>query len=41
VSLTRARHAVHIFYSGWFEWKASGRINNDGPSRFLRELGLA
>jgi DNA helicase-2/ATP-dependent DNA helicase PcrA len=41
VSLTRARHAVHIFYSGWFEWKTSGRINNDGPSRFLRELGLA
>jgi len=41
VSLTRARHAVHIFYSGWFRWKTSGRINNDGPSRFLRELGLA
>lgn len=41
VSLTRARHAVHIFYSGWFQWKPGGRINNDGPSRFLRELGLA
>jgi DNA helicase-2/ATP-dependent DNA helicase PcrA len=41
VSLTRARHAVHIFYSGWFRWKTSGRVNNDGPSRFLRELGLA
>lgn len=41
VSLTRARHAVHIFYSGWFVWKTSGRVNNDGPSRFLCELGLA
>jgi len=41
VSLTRARHAVHIFYSGWFRWKAGGRVNNDGPSQFLRELGLA
>jgi DNA helicase II / ATP-dependent DNA helicase PcrA len=41
VSLTRARHAVHIFYSGWFQWKPGGRVNDDGPSRFLRELGLA
>jgi DNA helicase-2/ATP-dependent DNA helicase PcrA len=41
VSLTRARHAVHIFYSGWFVWPTSGRVNRDGPSRFLRELGLA
>ena len=41
VSLTRARHAVHIFYSDWFQWKPGGPINNDGPSRFLRELGLA
>ena len=41
VSLTRARHAVHIFYSGWFQWKPGGRINDDGPRRFLRELGLA
>jgi DNA helicase-2/ATP-dependent DNA helicase PcrA len=41
VSLTRARHAVHIFYSGWFVWRTSGRINEDGPSRFLRDLGLA
>lgn len=32
--LTRARHAVHIFDSGWFRWKTSGRVNNDGPSRF-------
>ena len=41
VALTRARHAVHIFYSGWFRWPTSGRINDDGPSQFLRELGLA
>ena len=33
VSLSRARQAVHIFYSGWFRWHPSGRINNDGPSR--------
>jgi DNA helicase-2/ATP-dependent DNA helicase PcrA len=41
VSLTRAREAVHIFYSGWFQWKPGGRINEDGPSQFLCELGLA
>ena len=41
VSLTRARHAVHIFYSGWFRWRRDGPINNDGPSRFLHEIGLA
>jgi DNA helicase-2/ATP-dependent DNA helicase PcrA len=41
VCLTRARHAVHIFYSGWFQWRPGGPINDDGPSRFLRELDLA
>jgi hypothetical protein len=41
VSLTRARHAVHIFYSGWFGWRPGAPVNADGPSRFLRELGLA
>jgi DNA helicase-2/ATP-dependent DNA helicase PcrA len=40
VSLTRARNSVHIFYSGWFIWERSGRVNQDGPSRFLKELGL-
>lgn len=40
VSLTRARHAVHIFYSGWFQWRRGGPINQDGPSRFLQDLGL-
>ena len=28
-------------YSGWFQWRRGGPINHDGPSRFLRELGLA
>jgi DNA helicase-2/ATP-dependent DNA helicase PcrA len=41
VSLTRARESVHIFYSGWFQWRPGGRVNADGPSRFVRELGLA
>lgn len=38
VSLTRARHEVHIYYSGFVEWKR----NNDyaGPSMFLTEIGL-
>jgi DNA helicase-2/ATP-dependent DNA helicase PcrA len=40
VSLTRARHAVHIFYSGWFRWRPGAPVNSDGPSRFLRELSL-
>lgn len=39
VSLTRAKHSVLILYSGWFLWP-SGHVNNDGPSRLLRELGL-
>lgn len=41
VSLTRARHAVHIFYSGWFRWRPESPVNAEGPSRFLLELGLA
>jgi DNA helicase-2/ATP-dependent DNA helicase PcrA len=40
VSLTRARDAVHIFYSGWFVWERSGKVNREGPSTFLSELGL-
>jgi DNA helicase II / ATP-dependent DNA helicase PcrA len=39
VSITRARRAVHLLYSGWFTWK-SGASVHDGPSRFLSELGL-
>jgi DNA helicase-2/ATP-dependent DNA helicase PcrA len=41
VSISRARRAVHIFYSGWFRWRPEGPINSEGPSRFVRELGLA
>jgi DNA helicase II / ATP-dependent DNA helicase PcrA len=39
VSLTRARHECHFFYSGFTEtpW---GAINRDGPSRFLSEIEL-
>lgn len=39
VSITRARRAVHLLYSGWFAWKSGARVH-DGPSRFLIELGL-
>lgn len=39
VSITRARQSVHLLYSGWFTWP-SGDTAYDGPSRFLRELGL-
>ena len=38
VSLTRARHEVHIFYSGYDD--RYGRVRWSGPSRFLRLLGL-
>ncbi|GLW90158.1 ATP-dependent helicase [Actinokineospora globicatena] len=39
VSITRARQAVHIFYSGFVRWP-SGRSATAGPSRFLLEAGL-
>ena len=39
VSLTRARDEVHIYYSGFVEW-ASGSVHREGPSMFLREVGL-
>lgn len=38
VSLTRAREQVHIFYSGFDE--RHGWVRRNGPSRFLRLLGL-
>jgi DNA helicase II / ATP-dependent DNA helicase PcrA len=38
VSVTRARQQVHIFYSGFDD--RYGRIRPNGPSRFLRLLGL-
>jgi len=39
VSLTRARDEVHIYYSG-YRVTPYGRMIEDGPSRFLYELGL-
>ena len=39
VSITRARDEVRIFYSGFTLWP-SGDLNNCGPSRFLKEIGL-
>lgn len=38
VSLTRARKAAHLFYSGWYETTYAPR--RDGPSRFLRAIGV-
>jgi DNA helicase-2/ATP-dependent DNA helicase PcrA len=40
VSVTRARDEVQIFYSGFVTWN-SGKSSHAGPSRFLREVGLA
>jgi hypothetical protein len=39
VGLTRARHEVHMLYSGWYE--AKGRKYSNGPSEFLREVKQA
>jgi DNA helicase-2/ATP-dependent DNA helicase PcrA len=39
VSVTRARHEVRIFYSGFVVWR-NGRKDYAGPSMFLREIGL-
>ena len=38
VSLTRARKAVHLFYSGWHQTQYGPRY--DGPSRFLTAIGV-
>jgi len=37
VGLTRARHEVHLVYSGWYE-NQYGRRFNTGASRFVSEL---
>jgi len=37
VGLTRARHEVHLVYSGWYENQYDRRFNN-GPSRFVTEV---
>jgi DNA helicase-2/ATP-dependent DNA helicase PcrA len=39
VSITRARDAVEITCSGFVQWE-SGKQSQNGPSRFLTELGL-
>jgi len=36
VGMTRARHEVHLLYSGWYE-NRYGRFEN-GPSRFVCEV---
>lgn len=37
VGLTRARHEVHLMYSGWYE-NAYGRRFANGQSRFIQEV---
>src|SRR5205823_9757756 len=37
VGLTRARHEVHLLYSGWYQ-NRYGRAFRNGRSRFLNEL---
>lgn len=37
VGITRARHEVHLVYSGWYENQYGRRFNN-GPSSFLVEV---
>ncbi len=37
VALTRARHSVHMYYTGWNRDKY-GRRHDNGPSRFVKNL---
>ena len=37
VGMTRARHEVHLVYSGWYANQYGRRFNN-GPSRFVTEV---
>lgn len=37
VGLTRARHEVHLTYSGWYQ-TLHGSVKNNGASRFLAEV---
>lgn len=41
VSITRARKELRIFYSGFVVTKYNRRIDDDGVSRFVRDIGLA
>lgn len=40
VGLTRARHEVHIIYSGWYKNRNGSRFDN-GPSEFINEIKRA
>jgi superfamily I DNA/RNA helicase len=37
VGLTRARHEVHLAYSGWYR-TPYGTVKNNGVSRFVKEV---
>ncbi|MFF9547377.1 UvrD-helicase domain-containing protein [Streptomyces albidoflavus] len=39
VAVTRSRKRTSIFYSGFVQWQ-SGKIGHNGPSQFIREMGL-
>ncbi|MFI5942890.1 UvrD-helicase domain-containing protein [Streptomyces uncialis] len=39
VAVTRSRKRTSIFYSGFVQWQ-SGKVGRNGPSQFLREMGL-
>ncbi|MEV5404594.1 ATP-dependent helicase [Streptomyces albidoflavus] len=39
VAVTRSRKRTSIYYSGFVQWQ-SGKIGHNGPSQFLREMGL-
>ncbi len=40
VGLTRARHEIHLVYSGWYRTQY-GTIKQNGPSRFISEVQQA
>ncbi|MFE1691343.1 ATP-dependent helicase [Streptomyces albidoflavus] len=40
VAVTRSRHKTYILYSLFPEWASGKRGRMNGPSRFLREMGL-
>ncbi|MEV7145384.1 ATP-dependent helicase [Streptomyces sp. NPDC093084] len=40
VAVTRSRHKTYILYSFFPEWAPGKRGHPNGPSRFLREMGL-
>jgi DNA helicase-2/ATP-dependent DNA helicase PcrA len=40
VAITRARHEVHLVYSGWYR-TPYGKVKRNGPSRFISEVQQA